>query len=58
MNENNTGTISVLREELELLETETFQITDYVEVMDEVAATTSCTSTTSSCSSSSSTSCS
>jgi thiazolylpeptide-type bacteriocin precursor len=58
MSEIDIGTASVLREELDRLETETFQITDYVEVIEEVAGTTSCTSTCSSCSSSSSTSCS
>jgi thiazolylpeptide-type bacteriocin precursor len=45
-----------LREELELLEAETFEIHDYTEVAEEFAGT-STTSCTSSCTSSSSTSC-
>ncbi|KAB2339987.1 thiazolylpeptide-type bacteriocin [Actinomadura rudentiformis] len=52
------GTHTVLQAELGLLEAETFEISDYVETIEEVAGTTSCTSTCSSCSSSSSTSCS
>jgi hypothetical protein len=49
----------VLREELELLEAETFEITDYTELPGDelMASTTSCCSCTSSCTSSSGTSC-
>ncbi|MEV7806005.1 thiazolylpeptide-type bacteriocin [Microbispora sp. NPDC088329] len=45
-----------LREELELLEAETFEVQDYTDVADDFAAT-STTSCTSSCTSTSSTSC-
>jgi thiazolylpeptide-type bacteriocin precursor len=46
-----------LHSDFELLEAETFQIHDHVDVVEELAGTTSCTSTCSSCSSSSGTSC-
>lgn len=55
--EKSAPILSALKEELGLLEAETFEIHDHTDVMEELAGTTSCTSTTSSCTSSSGTSC-
>ncbi|KAB2339985.1 thiazolylpeptide-type bacteriocin [Actinomadura rudentiformis] len=55
--EKQDHTLSVLKDELGLLEAETFEIRDHNDVVEELAGTTSCTSTTSSCTSSSGTSC-
>ncbi|KAB2339986.1 thiazolylpeptide-type bacteriocin [Actinomadura rudentiformis] len=58
MNEtDDSGTRSLLLEDLGLLEAETFEVRDHSDVAEELAGTCSCTSTTSSCSSSSGTSC-